>query len=168
MKRYVVGVLLLVLISGCIKISSNPTGGVVVNNIPEEKPVEQPQQQPETAAETNIAPVLTIPEKEEENITKEEEPENPNVKVVEIRDLKLYPKELRINIGNTVVWKHKDRFQDRPDIRHQIAHFYNKFRSPVLYYGGSFNYTFNQTGEYGYVDVVFKEKSDLRGKIIVE
>jgi len=167
MKYYVAGVLLLILISGCIKISSNPTGGVVVSDIPEEKPAEQPQQQPETAAETDIAPVQTAPQENEENITIEE-PENPNVKVVEIRDLKLYPKELKIEVGNTVVWKHKDRFQDRPDIRHQIAHFYNKFRSPVLYYGGSFNYTFTQSGEYGYVDVVFKDKDDLRGKIIVE
>ena len=166
MKAYIAGgLLLLVLISGCIRISSGPTGAVVVEDAPEEPAEQAAKPILETIIETEVVGEGTT---EEKNATKEPKEEGPKTNTIEIKDLKLDPQELKIKVGDTVIWNHSDRFADRSDIKHMIKAHYNEFRSTTLYYGDTFNHTFSKAGEYGYIDVVYKETKDLRGNIIVE
>lgn len=84
-----------------------------------------------------------------------------------IKDLKLIPQELTVKKGDTVTWKHQDK-GDGDDTRHYLAAHSNEFRTPILCYGDTFSHTFNTVGTFTYVDIVYKEKDDLRGEIIVE
>jgi len=90
------------------------------------------------------------------------------VHVVIIKDLKLDPQELTINQGDTVVWKHEDTYEKEEETRHYIAAHSNEFRSPIFYYGQTFNHTFNKIGTFTYIDIIYKERNNLRGTIIVE
>src|SRR3989344_4020034 len=92
------------------------------------------------------------------------------LEIIEIKDVKFNPNSIIISAGTTVKWIHNDRFGNNENIIHQVG-LYKKgelfnVRSNSLKYGESFNYTFNETGEYWYIDVVFVEK--MRGDITVE
>ncbi len=157
---YLVGALfLIIIISGCAKA---PTGNIIIEDVKteEEQPAEaQPE---EIAAEPIENETLT----EAANIS-EEAAEPVNANIIEIRDLTFNPAELTVEKGATVVWKHNDRHLDRDDIRHQISIIMYPYsaRSDLLFFGDTFEYTFDKEGEYVFTDAVYKE--GLRGKIIV-
>ncbi len=90
------------------------------------------------------------------------------VHTVIIKDLKLNPKELTIKKGDTVVWEHEDTWEDEGSTRHYIAAHTNEFRSSILFYGDTFEHTFENEGTFTYIDVLYKERNALRGKIVVE
>lgn len=106
---------------------------------------------------------------ETEEIEEEEKEELPaGAQVITIKELRLEPQELTIEKGDTVVWKHEDKWEKNEETKHYLAAHSNEFRSPILYYGSTFEHTFNKTGTFTYIDVMYKERSYMRGKIIVE
>jgi len=93
---------------------------------------------------------------EEVNATEPEE----NVLTIEIDHLTLSQKYVTIEKGTTVVWINKENHP------HIIAPHHGDFRSPRLEQGDSYNYTFNEIGEYTYICAIFQ--SYIRGTINVE
>ncbi|MBS3097462.1 cupredoxin domain-containing protein [Candidatus Woesearchaeota archaeon] len=146
----------IIFISGCV---SSPTGSVILENVDEETPERSIE---EVVAEENLSE-----EQEEivEEILEKQEEASEGIKKVEMKNLKFDPAEVTVKKGTTVIWQHNDQYNDRSDIKHLISAFYGKFRSPTLYYGDSYNFTFNEAGEFGYIDIVYKET--MRGKITV-
>ena len=104
------------------------------------------------------------------NKSVEEEKEEllPAANTIIIKDLKLDPQELTILKGDTVIWKHEDTWEQEGSTRHYLAAHSNEFRSPILFYGDTFNHTFNKNGTFTYIDIIYKEKASMRGTIIVE
>ena len=100
--------------------------------------------------------IETEGETEEINATEPEE----NVFTIEIDHLTLSQKYVTIEKGTTVVWINKEKHP------HIIAPHHGDFRSPRLEEGDSFNYTFNEIGEYTYICAIFQ--SYIRGTINVE
>ena len=100
--------------------------------------------------------IETEGETEEINATEPEE----NVFTIEIDHLTLSQKYVTIEKGTTVVWINKENHP------HIIAPHHGDFRSPRLEKGDSFNYTFDEIGEYTYICAIFK--SYIRGTINVE
>ena len=152
--------IVMVLVSGCsgktkpvVSDVTQITGEAVKEDIKEESTLEE------------IKENITVPE-EEQAEEQTGEPKLQNVHEVLIKDLRLEPQELTIKIGETVVWKHEDKWEGVT--KHAIAAHNNEFRSPMLYFGETFNHTFNRTGTFTYIDVVYKERDFMRGKIIVE
>jgi len=107
-------------------------------------------------------------ENEEQGIEEEKEELLPAANTIIIKDLKLDPQELTILKGDTVIWKHEDTWEQEGSTRHYLAAHSNEFRSPILFYGDTFNHTFNKNGTFTYIDIIYKEKASMRGTIIVE
>lgn len=71
------------------------------------------------------------------------------------------PTEIYIKAGQKVIWLNKEKNRV-----HMVTTIYSKeFRSERIMPGGTFEHTFNKTGEYAYIDAMDPEK--IRGKIIV-
>lgn len=128
----------------------------------EEQELEEDGEVPEEKNETGEDRETELNESQEEEQT-EELP--PGTHVITIKDLKLDPQELTIKKGDTVVWKHKDRWED--NTQHYLAAYSNEFRSPLFYYGGEFEHTFDEAGTFTYFDVMYKGRNAMRGTIIV-
>ncbi|MBW2975308.1 hypothetical protein KY366_06325, partial [Candidatus Woesearchaeota archaeon] len=107
-------------------------------------------------------------EETEESESEEEEETGPKTHIVTIKDLRLNPQELTIKKGDTVQWKNEDTWEGDEETDHYLAAHTNEFRTPVLHYGDEFEHTFNNTGTFTYIDIFYKERNYLRGKIIVE
>lgn len=97
----------------------------------------------------------TIEPEEEINATEPEE----NVLTIEIDHLTLSQKDVVIEKGTTVRWENKE------NNKHKLT-IYGLVQSPILYQGDSFNYTFNEVGEYIYICAIFK--TYIRGTVTVE
>ena len=136
------------------------TGAVVEQGLEDETVGEDETLEGDTEEETE--PSETEEETEEE--TEQELP--PGHHIITIKELRLDPKELTIQKGDTVIWKHEDTWDDTT--KHYLAAHTNEFRSPIFYYGEEFNHTFNEAGTFTYFDIMYKERDLMRGKIIVE
>jgi plastocyanin len=90
------------------------------------------------------------------------------VHTVLIKGLKLNPKELEIKKGDTVIWEHNDDWESDGPTKHYFAAHSNEFRTPILYKGDTFEHTFEEEGTYTYLDIIYKDRGNLYGKIIVE
>ncbi|MBW2989404.1 hypothetical protein KY358_03740 [Candidatus Woesearchaeota archaeon] len=111
----------------------------------------------------------SVDEAEDEEAEEDgEEKHLPETITITIKGLKLEPQEIMIKQGDTVVWKHEDEWEEEGETRHYIAAHSNVFRSPILYYGDEFSYTFKNRGTFTYFDVLYKKKPQMRGEIIVE
>jgi len=112
------------------------------------------------------------PVEEEEEVeadyTEAEEELPPGTHNIIIKDLKLEPRELTIKKGDIVVWKHEDTWEKDESTRHYLAAHTNEFRSPILFYEDTFEHTFENTGTFTYIDILYKDRGLLRGKIVVE
>ncbi len=101
--------------------------------------------------------------------SEEQDSEEP-FEIIQIENLKFKPDEMTIEAGTRVRWIHKDMYQDNDKIVHQIGiykrgePFYE--RSDRMFYDDSFEYIFEEPGEYWYVDIVFIDR--MRGEITVE
>jgi len=99
--------------------------------------------------------VETEEETEEINATEPEE----NVLTIEIDHLTLSQKDVTIEKGTTIVWENKE------SNKHKIT-IYGLVQSPILQQGDSFEYTFEDEGEYFYICAIFKKQ--IQGTITVE
>lgn len=119
----------------------------------------------------NKTEVVSVGEEDKtEEIKAEEEAEEkmpPGTHIITIKDLRLNPQELTIKKGDTIVWKHEDTWEQNGETRHLLYQHFGEFRTPPLYYGDTFNHTFNKTGTYTYNDAIYKDRDYMRGKIIV-
>ncbi len=169
MRVYFLILLVMILfITGCI---SKTTGNVVIEDAKEQ--LDEEQKLVEEEKETTI-----VQEVEEENITEEVEEETDITgevanetnatttgNIVSMENLEFVPKILTIKEGTTVIWKHNDKYVD--NMKHMIRIYPGGTASPYMFYGDSFNYTFNKVGEYTIVNVIYVKK-DVKGKIFVE
>lgn len=157
----------MVLISSCATEKTKPVVTDVGGEVKEETKIEE-----KTVEEKEV--VTEEPEKEEGTVEEESQEEGKEealpsgTRVITIKDLKLDPQELTIKKGDTVIWKHEDTWEEDEETRHYLAAHSNEFRTPILYYGDTFEHTFNKTGTFTYIDVLYKERSYMRGTIIVE
>lgn len=162
-KTLVFLIAVMVLITACsTQYKTIPIVGDVVGNLGQEETVSLEEiDENETRSEEDINET-----EEDINETEEETPISANI--ITIKDLKLEPQEITIKKGDTVVWKHVDEWENDGVTRHYIAAHNNEFRSPVFYYGDTFKHTFNKTGTFTYIDILYKGRSQMKGKIIVE
>lgn len=91
-------------------------------------------------------------------------PSGSTVHTIEIINLKFVPTEVTIKKGDTVKWVNNDILGDNPRT-HLINQYEGEFRSERLYYKDTFVHTFNNPGEYVYMDTIFPKI--MRAKIIV-
>ncbi len=162
-KSISLALILILLISGCNADKTKPVVTDLSGAAVQEEVVGEPVKQQEENK--------TIPEEDiEEPVTNEsEETELPaGSYIITIKDLKLDPQELTIKKGETVIWKHEDTWESDESTKHYIAAHSNEFRSPIFYYGETFSHTFNKTGTFTYIDVLYKGRDFMRGTIIVE
>lgn len=157
-------VMVMVLVSGC---SIGEKTKPVVTDITGAA-VEEVQKEPVVVVEGKVVN-KTIQEKtKEEGKVEEGGEELPQRYIVVIKDLRLEPQELTIKRGDTVVWDNQDDWEGDEETKHYLAAHSNEFRSPVLYKGDMFEHTFNKTGVFTYIDVLYKDRDYMRGEIVVE
>lgn len=156
------------------------TGDIIIEDVTEEEVVVEEQEpteieeQEEGATEEQEAAESEEQEAEVTETTTTEETEQPEEttttpeivgKLISIENLKFVPETLTISKGETVTWKHNDKYLD--NMKHRVRIYPMGDASPMMYYGDVFSYTFNEPGEYNFMDIIYKE-SNVRGKIIVE
>lgn len=141
---------------------SDITGAVVQGD-------EQVEEGNETAGNETVGnETITGESGEEINVTGKDINETEGVHIIIIKDLKLDPQELTIKVEDTVVWKHEDEWEEDEETKHYLAAHSNEFRSPIFFYGQTFEHTFDNTGTFTYIDVMYKGRKLMRGTIIVE
>lgn len=100
--------------------------------------------------------------------TKEQLPEVKTYSIIEdidssefvvILQNKVYPVDMTVKPGTTIVWKNAD------GVTHTLVADDGSFLSPSLEPGDVFSYTFDELGEYEYFSL---EHKGLQGSIIVE
>jgi plastocyanin len=167
--------IIVVLISACSINKTKPvvtdiTGEVVRGVVPEDEGGGAELEEQESEEEAEIEGGEEETELEEGEAEEEEQEEEevlpPGTNLVTIKDMKLDPLELTIKKGETVLWKHEDEFQE--NTRHFLSAHNGEFRSSFLFYGDTFNHTFDKEGTFTYFDIIYKDRTLLRGKIIVE
>jgi len=180
MGRWLVLLVLLVfLVSSCSTGKTIPVVSDVVaeGNVPDDvweevnEPVEEDVVENETEDEINETvdeESASANEESGEQETEVEEELADNMHKIIIQDLKLLPKEIIIKKGDTVIWENKDQYETEGQTKHLVAAHDNEFRSGILVFGDKFEHTFNNEGTFTYIDVFYKDRNDLRGKIIVE
>ncbi|HZX44293.1 MAG TPA: hypothetical protein VFF28_01280 [Candidatus Nanoarchaeia archaeon] len=159
-KKFIVLTIILLIIYGC---STDKTIPVVSKpSVQQDSPGTKLPIIEESDA---VKPVASNPtaQKPAEN---KSAPKDTKTFTVTIQELKLSPQDLTINKGDTVIWKHEDRWET--DTKHYLTAHSNEFRSPVMKYGETFSHTFNTPGIYTYIDPIHKDRDLLYGKIIVE
>ena len=159
-KKIIVLFLILgIILSGC-QIAEEQT----------EEPIETGEEElndtAETEGETGEINVTEPEEELNETIEPEEETEDinatepeENVLTIEIDNLTLSQKEVTIEKGTTIRWENKE------SNKHKLT-IYGLVQSPILYQGDSFEYTFENEGEYFYICAIFKKQ--IRGTVTVE
>ena len=181
-KDWLFLVVVLILISGCsvdktIPVITDVTGSVVQGggqvNLGKEVIEEDIVSEEEIVSENEITGDIETEEigtedneEDAEETIVEELP--PGAHIITIKELKLEPQKLTINHRDTVVWKHEDTWEEDEDTRHYLAAHSNEFRSPIFYYGETFEHTFENIGTFTYIDVLYKDRETLRGEIVVE
>ncbi len=182
-KWLILFVIVILFISGC---SVGDKTKAVVTDAGEETQEQEPSEEDKQVKDEKETVDVTEQESEEESKLPEEENETgedgetelnesqeeeqteespPGTHTITIKDLKLDPQELTIKKGDTVVWKHEDKWED--NTQHYLAAHSNEFRSPLFYYGEEFEHTFDEAGTFTYFDVMYKERNTIRGTIIV-
>jgi plastocyanin len=178
-KDWLFLMVLFILISGCSINKTQPvvtdiTGSVVYEEVSEEETVseeavvEEDVISEEVVSDNETTEEEIIPEEEINETEEQEEELPPGTHIVTIKDLSLSPKELTIKQGDTVVWKHEDTWENDGETRHYLAAHSNEFRSPIFYYGETFEHTFENEGTFTYIDVLYKDRGYMRGEIVVE
>ena len=134
-----------------------------------EEPVETEEELNDTAETEEETEEINVTEPEEglnETVEPEEETEDINasepekgVLRIEIDHLTLSQKDVTIERGTTVRWENKE------NNKHKLT-IYGLVQSPILYQGDSFEYTFEEEGEYIYICAIFKKQ--IQGTITVE
>jgi len=181
--------MLILFITGCtIRTTGNvviedavdqSTGNVIIEDVAEEQETAEIEEQEEGATEEQEAAESEEQEAEATETTTTEETEQPEEttttpettapeivgKLISIENLKFVPETLTISKGETVTWQHNDKYLEH--MKHMVRIYPRGDASPMMYYGDVFSYTFNEPGEYNFMDIIYKE-SDVRGKIIVE
>ena len=150
--------LVLLLVVGCAPSKDTPANNEAAateedNNLNEDINIIEEEAINESALNENIDAIENTEESKEEP-----------VQTISVLRGEFKPATLKINKGETVLWKNNDL----KSFKHIIS-IYSKDRgviSPQLVYGDEFRHTFNQTGEFVYIDLLFKE--NMKGKVIVE
>ncbi|MBU0627708.1 MAG: hypothetical protein KKC75_00840 [Nanoarchaeota archaeon] len=161
---------LIVLITGC----SEKTKPVVTDLGEEAVAQENHVQQNDVSTEAVPEPIVQINDTvivdDEINVSEQinESDSGPGEHIIVINDLKYDQQTLTISQGDTVMWKNQDTWSNDGETKHYIAAHSNEFRSSVMPYGGTFSHTFNNTGTFTYIDVIYKDRASMRGTIIVE
>ena len=142
-----------IVLSGC-QIAEEQTEEPVETE-EQETLVDEPEEVEEPAEEELNETIEPEEETEEINATEPEE----NVLTIEIDHLTLSQRDVVIEKGTTIVWENKE------SNKHKLT-IYGLVQSPILYQGDSFEYTFDEEGEYTYICAIFKKQ--IRGTITVE
>jgi|TARA_B100002003_G_scaffold203856_1_gene196675 plastocyanin len=79
-------------------------------------------------------------------------------KIIEIKNTKFYPSELNISKGTIVYWVNKDNGRNY-QVYEKAAN--KKFHSGQIQPDESFNYTFEEEGEYRFGDAIFTYMSGV-------
>ncbi|GAF68564.1 unnamed protein product, partial [marine sediment metagenome] len=152
-KWLILSVIVILFISGCS--IGDKTKAVVTDvdeKTQEQEIIDVEEQELEEDGEVLEKENETIEDAETEINESEDEPEEklpPGTHTITIKDLKLDPQELTIKKGDTVVWKHEDKWED--NTQHYLAAHSNEFRSEqYMYYGDTFNHTFDDVGTFTY------------------
>ena len=96
---------------------------------------------------------------EEEEEPKKVVKKGPETHYVKILDGAFSPSDLTIRKGDTVVWTHEDIINKN----HFVTAMGNKFKgSPMLFYEQTYGYTFEQEGEYKYIDPLYSSKAGVK------
>ena len=157
MRRLIALLVIVLFLASC---SRTQTSGNVILEYPQEGEtvkekestvVPEPVEKTEEVQEKNLTPINKTSDKKKEVI-------------VRIKYNEFDPKEITIKKGTTVTWIHDDEIRD--DEAHLLYGHGNEFRSPRMVYGEKFSHTFNESGRYVYVDLLYKE--DYRGEVIVQ
>lgn len=174
MKKWMIFVLMLMLVVACTKevpVGQDTTQGVedeanaqVTIEDTTDETTEDTTEITEETIEDTTAVDDTVEEMTEDAVnTTEEETE---VKEINIINLRFLPKDFSINVGDTVRWTNNDR------AAHKLKIWFNnvgKLNSPRLEMGGtSWEYTFEEVGEWKVTDAIFLTRSTLKAIIIVK
>ena len=175
MKKYIplILIILFLFLIGCKKGSSPDSAAVIdqATQIIEEMETEIDEIELIIQEQDNKTDeVESIVEEINDTETKEENLIPAGTHVVEmqktITSMKFFPKELEINVYDTVRWVNKlDYLEKKAKVRVQAAH-NNLFKSPLLAYDESFEFTFNEKGTFIYNAVPY-ESYFKPGTIIV-
>ena len=146
-----------ILASGC---SSQNSGSVSIES--PSAPTESPQDTGRGSAgvENKEEPVNTSIAAEQ---TEKNEQQEAEAKIIMIERGRFEPSSINISKGEAVLWKNND-------LKSSI-HIVMIYREeggvigPHMELGDEYKYTFNERGEFIYIDLIFKE---MRGKVIVE
>ena len=141
--------ILLTMVLFIIGCTIKTTGNVVIEDALKQS-AEEKKEAAETTTTTTIASAATT---------------IPTGNSISIENLKFVPDKLMASKGTTVTWKHNDKYVD--NMKHMIRIYPIGVASPQMFYGESFSYTFNESGEYTVIDIIYREKN-VRGKVIVE
>ena len=86
---------------------------------------------------------------------------NPNLEIVEIKEMGFLPTTIEIKKGDTVIWNNLD-FNNSHSI---VSVSGNEIKSGKLAYGQNYSHTFNAEGTYDYHCLV---RTYLKGRVIVK
>ncbi len=78
------------------------------------------------------------------------------------------PKILTVEQGTMVIWYHMDKKQESDKVKHKFKIIDVNYNFPIIMFGQKVNYTFNESGNYQYFDIILKEWDTLRGAIVVK
>jgi len=126
-------------------VSPQPENQQVIQEVVEQQVTEQ-DQTPTQEVEQETPPQLP--------------PSPPGTVTIEIKDLRFIPDTVTITPGTKVIWINTE---SKP---HLIVAYDRSFRGVRMQEGDTFNKTFNEIGEFTYLDAVFPKIG--RGKIIVQ
>lgn len=152
MRRFLALMVFLVFLAACRpQVPQEPVQPVVV---PEQQPPVVISEPSEKIERIEITPVDSAP--------KMDDPvQSPQTVNVDIRDFSFQPAEVKVKVGDTVVWTQHDSVQHNVE----IVSGPETFKAPLLNAGETFSHTFTIPGEYGYKCTPHPR---MRGKVIVE
>jgi len=67
-----------------------------------------------------------------------------------------------------VIWYHMDKKQESDKVKHKFKIIDVNYNFPIIMFGQKANYTFNESGNFQYLDIILKEWDTLRGAIVVK
>ncbi len=160
MKKIVAFVALLFLLVACVpKEPVQP----VVEQPPVESAVQEPPVVPADQAPPVVKPAVQTIVQPSKNIEQIDimPSVSSSVANVDIVDFSFQPAEVKVKVGDTVVWTQRD------NVKHnvEIVSGPETFKSELLELGKTFSYTFTKPGAYEYKCTPHPK---MRGKVIVE
>jgi plastocyanin len=146
---------LVILFTGKEKNISNPISNDKEDIIESEKPIDTIKSD---VPETKVPETEIISPKPADKY-----PIKP-VHIIEIKNFKFEPRTIEIKKGETVKWVNLDIVGDNHVRTHMIKQAYT-FISPRLDLNETFEYTYDEVGEFKYIDGIFS--TAMNGKVIV-